>query len=636
VYPARVEVNVLDEEEMLRTLRALASSLDHPSPLDEAALAAGALAASARQTNRSAVPSASAQQPGTFDLAGADARARAAAGAAAGAGAAAAPRNASAAADGGEAADGFWQIAMEMSLGSRVVLGRQLGGRVAFLMELSEAAALKMAKAIGTVQAVAGCSALGGLDFGLGEAFAFAQWPPELVEMQIGEVSKAGVHVSGTVQFDVRGPLEVDLFPALSIQLCSSADGALAADRAEALPAGGATGGAAGGGSEVGGAALGANPTGLGRASHTINRAVSFGNLNMTDAQMSEYRQSHVSDGESCIATIATQPFALVRGQPFRLSFDLAMPFYGNSSTRFYGPLYFAEEISRGGALIARGSSDHEIRELGGHVFKGTYVEQRARATSSCLLQRVTQQVELRAHLLRMLPDVAPYIKDALLGASCMAGVFLHYFSHDNSTALNDDRVLEDCFAFMESSVGIGLDPGRRHSTELKAQQHLAVRTPKTLAATFKPAVRDLSGRILYRFVPIRDPVLGARVLEGVACRWLNDDDASTRYFKPRTRTPTLSACESACIKLRDCWGINFAAETAHCELWNRVPRDIVPAEGYRCLALEAQGTAFAAPGDDPASDAADDGWLKLVADEANRTDAGPAESDATRGATRR
>ncbi|KAJ1632421.1 hypothetical protein T492DRAFT_988681 [Pavlovales sp. CCMP2436] len=488
-----------------------------------------------------------------------------------------------------------------MDLGSRVLLGRQLGGRVAFTMEVSEAAARKMKAAIGAVQALAGCARKGGLDFALGEDFGFKTWPPELLDLQIAEISKAGVHVSGAVRLDLSGPLQVDRFPALSVQLCSAPDAMLR--HAEG-------GGAAGGG------AAETSSIGLGRASSVIDNAVASANRNWTEAQAKHYRDSHATYSEGCIATVALQPFSMVRGQPFELAFDLAMPFYGNSSARFYGPLYFAEEISRGGALVLRGSYDSEIAELGAKVFNGTYMASKGRATSGCFLHRVMQEVRVRAHLLRILPDAAPYIKDALLGASCMAGVFLHYFSHDNSTALNDDRVLEDCFAFMESSMGIGLDPSRKKAEPAPPKQpHQApgVRVPRPLGASFKPAPRDLSGRSLYRF----GPVPGASTFEGVACRWLNTEDASSHYSRGR-HTPDVLSCEAACLKARECWGIHFDEPTGHCELWNRVPRAIALDAGSTCLALEPQGSAFQLPGEDAQLEG--DGWLALLAGAKNHS----------------
>ena len=612
VYPARVELSILDVDELLRTLRQMAASIDRLSPIDEAYTAATTILGNARAANETLVgagvdvagadagrvPDEEGDSPGMLDDG---------------------PRGGDGngtRADADTDTDGYWHIRLAMTLGSRVVFGMQLGGRVGLLMEVSESAALKMKRAIAKVQQLAGCASKGGLDFDLSQPLGFAEWPPQLVHMSIGEISKAGVHVAGTVRFELSGPLAIDLFPALSVQLCSAPDAFLRnAGKDGRVP------------TDVGNVDVGAGRIGLGRASETINHAVAASNLNWTAAQVRQYRTSHASYAEGCIATVATQPFALQRGEPFDLSFDLAVPFYGNSTARFYGPLYFAEEISRGGALVVRGSSDREIAELGGRVFNSTYVEMRGRATSGCFVQRVMQEVRVRAHLLRLLPDAAPYIKDALLGASCMAGVFLHYFAHDNSTALNDDRVLEDCFAFMESSMAFGLDPNRQkqpspHPPRAPATPRQPnLRVPRPLSASFRPSVRDLSGRTLYRFAPVQSV---ESATDNVACRWLNEADTTNRYFRARPHVADALACESACIKLKDCWAISFSTVSGHCELWNRVPREVAPESGSACLALVPQGSAFAfvdtadgSRGDVPG---ADDGWLELFAGAANHS----------------
>lgn len=474
--------------------------------------------------------------------------------------------------EGASSSVGPWHVHIAMDVGTSI-FGTRFQTPLAFTAELSREAAARMRRVITRLQSFARCSVRDGLDFSANTPH-FRTWPPVLDGMEIKEVSHEGLHVAGTVQLNMSGALAHMPVPALSVQICSAPDEVLPTEPVDDRL--GDTDAALAAREEQG---AGEDLAGLGRASGVIQRHVSSASEALNETEVQAYVSSHSAKFEGCLGTIAMQPFTVSNEEPFAFSFDLAMPFYGNSSERFYGPLHFAEELSRGGAFIARGSTDAEIGLLAGRTFSDTYFQQ-GRATSACLLQRLLQGVSFRAHLLRMLPSAGPYIKDALLGASCMAGVFLHYFSHDNTTQLNDDRVLEDCFAFFEGTVGLGLDPAR------PSKQRRA-RPPKPIEVTFRPAPRDATGRLLYHFTQAN-----ASAVES-ACRWLHGTDDSNHYHRARGKLDGITACEELCLSKPDCWGLEFEMATGHCELWNRQPRATVAEEGFRCLVLEPEGTAF-------------------------------------------
>lgn len=478
------------------------------------------------------------------------------------------------------------QLAISMRVDASVPIWpahARVNRRVESALHLNADARARMHSMIYRARSLGGCAARGeGLEFHADPLrVSTARWEG----LRVPELSARRTRADAGVGLSLSGPV-IARVPPLSVRVCAQA----AAEDADE-PSGGAVG----------------------------------GELGPVRSQSLGYALANASTPTSaCAGTASSLPFTVGGGAASMVELSAVVAYglgaLGDSGAPppdeerptgagedMLAPLHFAELVSRGGALVVRGSTDGEALRAArtlGSKHTGPAAEAAAKralaqlqgeaespvAGSRCLLQRLLQRVQLALPLSTLLPEGArAYVRDAAAGSACLVGVALSYSLNETSapgaatrSALDNELVMQDCVLFVAHLVGDTTGADSESPQATLGDAAVRVSGGDRARFVFAPLVRGGA--------PSGLSVVGSATMGG--CRGQDANDTSSAYFRSvrlgrlRSAQHGLRRCERACLALASCAAIEYTPpadpasgryDAARCELWERMPRALAP-----------------------------------------------------------
>ncbi|KAJ1636259.1 hypothetical protein T492DRAFT_405830 [Pavlovales sp. CCMP2436] len=158
------------------------------------------------------------------------------------------------------------------------------------------------------------------------------------------------------------------------------------------------------------------------------------------------------SQPAACLGTLSSRPMTVRSGSLVHVRADGVLNFYGSDEDSKREALHFVDRVTRGHAITVHGSSTSELHRSR----DGDLMDAYNLASSTCLLQRLAQHVDVEIPLWELLPTLAPLVEDAMLGSACMVGLALHWWEPDSgANDADDSSVMYDCMQFVRKGLEV-------------------------------------------------------------------------------------------------------------------------------------------------------------------------------------